>query len=118
MLFAGSLRLILANHSKPLNTIALSDADEATALAFVQQKLKEAKFELELTSTATASIGRLGGRASDLDNVCPPCIDTLRQEPQLRTPADLQSSQRFERRGCGGRDRRSRCRGTSEERLR
>lgn len=70
MLFGGCLQRFVANHSKPLNTITLSDADEDTALAFVQQKLEEAKLDIELTSKATASIGRLGGRASDLDNVC------------------------------------------------
>ena len=59
----------VANHSSPLNTIALSDADAETALAFVQQKLKEAKLDVQLTSNATASVERLGGRASDLDSV-------------------------------------------------
>jgi hypothetical protein len=67
--FADRLQLFLANHSRSLNTVALSDADADTALAFVQQKLKEAKLDIELTSNATASIGRLGGRASDLENV-------------------------------------------------
>ena len=59
----------VANHSSPLNTIALSDADAETALAFVQQKLKEAKLDVQLTSKTTASVERLGGRASDLDSV-------------------------------------------------
>ena len=36
----------------------------------MQEKLKEAKLDIELTSETTASIERLGGRASDLDNVC------------------------------------------------
>ena len=79
MLFAGDLQRFVANHSKPLNTIALSDADEETALAFVQQKLKEAKLDVELTPKATTCIGRLGGRASDLDNVCVLALDTLCQ---------------------------------------
>lgn len=57
--------------------IALSDADEETALAFVQQKLKEVKLDVELTPKATASIERLGGRASDLDNVCLPRLHRL-----------------------------------------
>ena len=59
----------VANHSSPLNTIALSDADAETALAFVQQKLKEVKLDIQLTPKATASVERLGGRASDLDSV-------------------------------------------------
>jgi hypothetical protein len=60
---------VAANHSKPINTIILSDADAETALAFVQQKLEEAKLDIKLTSKATASVEHLGGRASDLDNV-------------------------------------------------
>ena len=67
------------NHSRPLNTITLSDADAETALAFVQQKLKEAKLDIELTSKTTASIERLGGRASDLDNVGSLILDTPTQ---------------------------------------
>jgi hypothetical protein len=78
--------LFVANHSKPLNTITLSDADEETALAFVQQKLKEAKSDLELTSGATASIGRLGGRASDLDNVSVADLVTVWRASQSAPP--------------------------------
>jgi hypothetical protein len=77
--FAGDLHNFIANHSKPLNTIALSDADAETALAFVQQKLKEAKLDIQLTSKTTASIERLGGRASDLDNVRLLILITLAQ---------------------------------------
>lgn len=43
------------------------------------QKLKETKLDIELTSKTTASIERLGGRASDLDNVRPLAFDTLVQ---------------------------------------
>ena len=68
-LFSSGSHISLANHSSPLNTITLSDADAETALAFVQQKLKEAKLDVQLTSKATASVERLGGRASDLDSV-------------------------------------------------
>jgi len=81
MPFADDLRSIVANHSKPLNTITLSDADAETALAFVQQKLREAKLDIELTSKTTASIERLGGRASDLDSVRPLILVTLVQSP-------------------------------------
>lgn len=83
MLFASRSLWFAANHSKPLNTITLSDADEETALAFVQLKLKEAKLDFELTPKATASIGRLGGRASDLDNVCLHHLDTLCKVPEF-----------------------------------
>ena len=68
-LSAGGSQTSVANHSSPLNTIALSDADAETALAFVQQKLKEVKLDVQLTSKATTSVERLGGRASDLDSV-------------------------------------------------
>lgn len=74
-LFTGGLHNFVVNHSKPLNTIILSDANTETALAFVEQKLKEAKLDIKLTSKTTASIGRLGGRASDLDNVRPLSFD-------------------------------------------
>ena len=76
-LSAGGLHNFIASHSKPLNTITLSDADAETALAFVQQKLREAKLDIELTSKTTASIERLGGRASDLDSVRPLILDTF-----------------------------------------
>jgi len=84
MSFAGDLRNLIANHSKPLNTITLSDADAETALAFVQQKLREAKLDIELTSKTTASIERLGGRASDLDSVRPFILATPVQSPNAR----------------------------------
>lgn len=83
MPFADGSRNIIANHSKPLNTITLSDADAETALAFVQQKLREAKLDIELTSKTTASIERLGGRASDLDSVRPLILVTLVQSPNV-----------------------------------
>jgi len=76
-LFSGGSHNFVVNHSKPLNTITLSDADTETALAFVEQKLKEAKLDIKLTSKTTASIGRLGGRASDLDSVRPLGFDTF-----------------------------------------
>ena len=92
---SGSQRFS-ANHSKTLNTIALSDADAETALAFVQQKLKEAKSDIQLTPKATASVERLGGRASDLDNVWLPILSMLRPILQLtHTVVDLQGSQWF-----------------------
>lgn len=85
-LFADDLHnFTIASHSKPLNTITLSDADAETALAFVQQKLKETKLDIELTPKATASIERLGGRASDLDNVRPLSLDTLVQRLNVHT---------------------------------
>ncbi|KAJ7745975.1 RNA12 protein-domain-containing protein [Mycena olivaceomarginata] len=55
--------------SKPLNTIALHDADAASALAFVKRKLEDADIDLEYTREQVASVERLGGRATDLENV-------------------------------------------------
>ncbi|KAJ7903824.1 RNA12 protein-domain-containing protein [Mycena olivaceomarginata] len=55
--------------SKPLNTIALHDADAASALAFVKRKLEDADIDLEYTREQVASVERLGGRATDLENL-------------------------------------------------
>lgn len=55
--------------SKPLNSIALYDADASSALSFVTQKLLEAGADEALTPERTKSIERLGGRASDLETV-------------------------------------------------
>nr|GAT47512.1 predicted protein [Mycena chlorophos] len=62
-------RLAKALPSKPLQTIALSDADAESALAFVKHKLDEARIRLDYTAQQVASIQRLGGRASDLHNL-------------------------------------------------
>ncbi|KAF8184984.1 RNA12 protein-domain-containing protein [Mycena galopus ATCC 62051] len=62
-------RLAKALPSKPLNAIALSDADAASALAFVKRKLKDADINLEYSREQVASVERLGGRATDLDSL-------------------------------------------------
>lgn len=51
----------------------------------MEQKLKEAKLDIQLTSKTTASIERLGGRASDLGNVCPLILVTLVQSLNAHT---------------------------------
>jgi hypothetical protein len=55
--------------TKPLNSIALYDADAASALSFVKQKLKDMGVDYTFTSEQTAYVERLGGRASDLESV-------------------------------------------------
>lgn len=60
--------------TKPLNFVALSDADSRTALSFVQQKLKDADADVTFTSETSAYIERLGGRASDLESVSTICV--------------------------------------------
>lgn len=55
--------------SKPLNTIALYDADSASALQFVKQRLHESNIDADFTEKQMAYIERLGGRASDLASV-------------------------------------------------
>jgi hypothetical protein len=55
--------------SKPLSSIALYDADAASALSFVKQKLGDADINLEYTHAQTEYVERLGGRASDLESV-------------------------------------------------
>ncbi|KAI1790774.1 exonuclease [Ganoderma leucocontextum] len=55
--------------SKPLTQISLSDADNASALTFVKQKLHDSGVDVEFTRDQTSYIERLGGRASDLESL-------------------------------------------------
>ena len=59
----------IALPSKPLYSIGLSDADAESSLSFMRQKLKDAGIDVDFTKEQTASIARLGGRASDLESV-------------------------------------------------
>lgn len=61
--------LLLALPSKPLNLIALSDADSHSSISFVQQKLSDANINADFTPKQIAYVERLGGRASDLESV-------------------------------------------------
>ncbi|KAJ6547159.1 RNA12 protein-domain-containing protein [Mycena capillaripes] len=65
----NSKRLAKALPSKPLNAIALYDADAASALAFVKRKLEDADIKLDYTREQVASVERLGGRATDLESL-------------------------------------------------
>ena len=56
--------------SKPLTTITLSDADNASALQFVKAKLHEAGIEIQFSHDEMEMINYLGGRASDVTTVC------------------------------------------------
>ena len=56
--------------SKPLNSIALSDADASSSLSFVKQKLHDSGSDIGISVQDARHIGRLGGRASDLESVC------------------------------------------------
>lgn len=58
--------------SKPLNSIALYDADASSALNFVHQKLQDAGVDLNYGQTHVAAVERLGGRVSDLESVSVP----------------------------------------------
>ncbi|KAK0228223.1 RNA12 protein-domain-containing protein [Armillaria fumosa] len=60
---------LLALPSKPLNLIALDDADTASALAFVKEKLKDADIDLQFSPVQTTYLERLGGRSSDLETL-------------------------------------------------
>ncbi|KAI0698509.1 RNA12 protein-domain-containing protein [Cytidiella melzeri] len=62
-------QLARALPSKPLNSVALSDADSHSALRFVNQKLHDAGLEMKFDKEQTASLERLGGRASDLESI-------------------------------------------------
>ncbi|OAX43831.1 hypothetical protein K503DRAFT_789293 [Rhizopogon vinicolor AM-OR11-026] len=55
--------------SKPLNSIALYDADAPSALSFVRQRLHDAGITSDPTPAQTRAIERLGGRASDLESL-------------------------------------------------
>ncbi|KAF7359414.1 Mitochondrial escape protein 2 [Mycena sanguinolenta] len=65
----NSKRLAKALPSKPLNTIALEDADAPSALAFVKRKLKDADINLEYSREQVAAVEKLGGRATDLESL-------------------------------------------------
>ncbi|KAG6879038.1 hypothetical protein C0992_005663 [Termitomyces sp. T32_za158] len=55
--------------SKPLNLIALSDADSHSSISFVQQKLCDADIGADFTPKQVAYVQRLGGRAIDLESL-------------------------------------------------
>jgi hypothetical protein len=57
--------------TKPLNAIALSDADPASALSYVKQQLQGVEAADTLDASETAHIERLGGRTRDLESVRP-----------------------------------------------
>lgn len=56
--------------SKPIYTIALSDADASGSLAFLKQKLGSTGIDIAFSAEQTKCVRRLGGRASDLESVC------------------------------------------------
>jgi len=64
-----SLILRLALPSKPLQSTALSDADTASSLSFVKQKLYDSGIKIDISGEDAKYIERLGGRASDLESV-------------------------------------------------
>ncbi|RXW24136.1 hypothetical protein EST38_g1699 [Candolleomyces aberdarensis] len=65
----NSRRLAKALPSKPLYSIGLSDADPSSSLSFMKQKLSDAGIDIDFTKEQTASVARLGGRASDLESL-------------------------------------------------
>ena len=56
--------------SKPLNTVALHDADHESALRLVKTRLHDAGVDVQFSPSETEKIQYLGGRASDLASVC------------------------------------------------
>ncbi|KAN0124028.1 RNA12 domain containing protein [Russula decolorans] len=62
----SSKLLAKALPSKPLNTIALHDADDQSALQYVKTKLGDVGIDVRLSLEETEMINCLGGRASDL----------------------------------------------------
>lgn len=65
----NSKRLAKALPSKPLYTIALSDADASGSLAFLKQKLGYTGMDIAFSAEQTKCVRRLGGRASDLESL-------------------------------------------------
>ncbi|KAF8906048.1 RNA12 protein-domain-containing protein [Gymnopilus junonius] len=65
----NSKKLAKALPTKPLNTIALSDADSSSSLSFVNQKLQDAGVDIGISPQETQYVERLGGRASDLESL-------------------------------------------------
>jgi len=68
-LFSSYLFFFIALPSRPLASIALTDADSESALKFVSWKLAEAGLSESLSSDQVKLVERLGGRASDLETV-------------------------------------------------
>ncbi|CAA7267988.1 unnamed protein product [Cyclocybe aegerita] len=62
-------RLAKALPSKPLHSVALSDADSASSLSFVKQKLQDAGIDVGISGQESRHVERLGGRASDLESL-------------------------------------------------
>ncbi|KAA1474837.1 hypothetical protein DENSPDRAFT_841477 [Dentipellis sp. KUC8613] len=62
----NSKRMAKALPSKPLNMIALYDADPTSALQVVKQRLQENDMKADFTPEQVKLVERLGGRASDL----------------------------------------------------
>uniref|UniRef100_A0A8H7Y4C2 Mitochondrial escape protein 2 n=1 Tax=Psilocybe cubensis TaxID=181762 RepID=A0A8H7Y4C2_PSICU len=65
----NSKRLAKALPTKPLSSIALSDADPKSSLSFVKQKLSDAGVDIGISTQETHLVERLGGRASDLESL-------------------------------------------------
>ncbi|KAF8589948.1 exonuclease [Ramaria rubella] len=62
-------RLAKALPTKPLNAIALADADSASSLSYINKKLEEASVDYNISHEEAQLIERLGGRASDLETI-------------------------------------------------
>lgn len=78
--------------SKPLNSIALYDADPASSLAFVKQKLRDAGVNVSFTGDEVKYLQRLGGRASDLESVRAVFVRHLMRSVLTKHIDDTQSS--------------------------
>ncbi|GJJ12482.1 hypothetical protein Clacol_006724 [Clathrus columnatus] len=62
-------KLSKAIPTRPLNDIILSDADETSALSYLQQNLKDLGLEHKFNSQDVRLLQRLGGRVRDLETV-------------------------------------------------
>lgn len=60
---------IIAIPTQPLNDVTLSDADETSALSYLQQNLKDLGMDRKFNSEEVQLLRRLGGRVRDLETV-------------------------------------------------
>jgi len=55
--------------TKPLNAVALADADPASSLSYIKEKLEESGVGYNIPTDEQYLVERVGGRASDLDTI-------------------------------------------------
>lgn len=83
------MAITVALPSRPLTSIALTDADSDTALKYVTWKLSDAGVERLLQFNDLKIVEKLGGRISDLDVVSRVCPLPVHYPAVLQTQGQL-----------------------------